>query len=723
MISKVHCHRLELLVKCFLVSVMGFFSETQNPLLHAPRDESVTVLKDNALSKNNLRAGSDGDNESTGGVNTLMQQSKHTWMPGIYQRLPWTSTAALLTVLICAGACIAVLKLSYLQEVERWPIRPSIWLAIISAVANANLRFVHSEGLNIAFWHQASIAGSLRDLHHYWIYGTSLQAAITSFRRFNLVALASVIVAAVVIDGPLLQRSSSIRLLERSERVSVNMTVATEVPFGYTGMYFTSEKWLKQSIPTSWFLQTLLAYNQRERIPASSVLGCPGTCIGEIEAAGLFKNCTERLENFSWRDEWMSYDISSRRVFGIDWEFLTQDSPRYFLDYEGYVSTSILEGKDDPIPEDEPYISLSVVYSPLPVILGSDNQLIDSHTLVNKTCRLYSATNRYRVRIQNNTATTNASSPAAFITIDGVTAIKNGSIQNVSRSVAQTGVSLNFRPEDPNKDDLLNDYNGTLALSLPVSYFNDGCHESQSPLYTTLGGLQTFARDFLSGNVSARYLRLQGVHVEMSGTLTNQLMRSNKTYRPDNMLDSFQYGIGWDDPTPFIFSTLDELMFRIAIDAAHSDLLQRVKWQYYDFARGGIRQAPNKTTSAKYQVYPQPQIIEMEQTRTLQVYDYNLTFLAAALAVMFLAVIVIIPMFNGFWQLGRDTSLSPLELANAFGSPILDDANSNMSANQIVEASGNRSVRYGHVPGFHRGRLQFDKADAVVRPFPGYEYE
>ena len=133
--------------------------------------------------------------------------------------------------------------------------------------------------------------------------------------------------------------------------------------------------------------------------------------------------------------------------------------------------------------------------------------------------------------------------------------------------------------------------------------------------------------------------------------------------------------------------------------------------------------APNRTTSSKYQVYPQPQIIEMDQTRTVLVYDSNYSFLADALVVMLLAVVTVVPVFNGFWLLERNTSLSPLELAKAFGSPILDRANSNMSSEEIVKSVGSTSVRYGLVSALNHRRLQFDKAEAVARPSAGHVYE
>ena len=165
---------------------------------------------------------------------------------------------------------------------------------------------------------------------------TSLKAAVLSFRQFNLVALATIVVTAVVIDGPLLQRASSTTLVERIEKVSVNITIAREAPFGYSGIDIASDNARKanSAMPTSWFLRTLQAYNQRDLIPASPGFGCQGTCTGEIEAAGLWKEYTEQSETFSWSNQsGPSNGTRSRRVFGIDWDFVTKSPPITFLSY------------------------------------------------------------------------------------------------------------------------------------------------------------------------------------------------------------------------------------------------------------------------------------------------------------------------------------------------------------------------------------------------------
>jgi hypothetical protein len=58
---------------------------------------------------------------------------------------------------------------------------------------------------------------------------------------------------------------------------------------------------------------------------------------------------------------------------------------------------------------------------------------------------------------------------------------------------------------------------------------------------------------------------------------------------------------------------------------------------------------------------------------------------------------MVLPLYVGWWQLGRRVSLNPLETAAAMGAPLLADINSNAGRSRIVEAVGKRRVRYGSV--------------------------
>lgn len=76
---------------------------------------------------------------------------------------------------------------------------------------------------------------------------------------------------------------------------------------------------------------------------------------------------------------------------------------------------------------------------------------------------------------------------------------------------------------------------------------------------------------------------------------------------------------------------------------------------------------------------------------------YTSSYLFLALAVLFslLGWIATLPVFLGWWHLGRAVSLSPIETAKAFGAPGLNTKDSNADAKGILKDVGRREVRYG----------------------------
>ena len=71
--------------------------------------------------------------------------------------------------------------------------------------------------------------------------------------------------------------------------------------------------------------------------------------------------------------------------------------------------------------------------------------------------------------------------------------------------------------------------------------------------------------------------------------------------------------------------------------------------------------------------------------------------MVAALTVMILGVLVVIPTFHGFWEPGRDMSLNPLGIAKAFNADIPDGRSSNTSADRLAKDFGSKLVQYGEV--------------------------
>ncbi|KAH6685465.1 hypothetical protein F5X68DRAFT_210194 [Plectosphaerella plurivora] len=84
-----------------------------------------------------------------------------------------------------------------------------------------------------------------------------------------------------------------------------------------------------------------------------------------------------------------------------------------------------------------------------------------------------------------------------------------------------------------------------------------------------------------------------------------------------------------------------------------------------------------------------------QQTRQVAVYKANMLFAAIAVGMSFLATLLITLLFTGWQHLGRSFSASPLEIAKAFDAPLLRDAGSNVSGDEIAKSHGDVKVRYG----------------------------
>ena len=67
----------------------------------------------------------------------------------------------------------------------------------------------------------------------------------------------------------------------------------------------------------------------------------------------------------------------------------------------------------------------------------------------------------------------------------------------------------------------------------------------------------------------------------------------------------------------------------------------------------------------------------------------------------------VFPLFYGWWNLGRDVSMSPVEIAKAFKAPHTEGADANASVDKLLRQIGKRKARYGVV-----ATTEFEGADS-----------
>ena len=92
------------------------------------------------------------------------QRPEATWRPSFIQLRPLIGILGLCVTVGCMFASLAVLTISDGQTVESWPIQPTVYLAIITAVANSAIALSRMEAVSVRKSRKASHT-SLRQLN------------------------------------------------------------------------------------------------------------------------------------------------------------------------------------------------------------------------------------------------------------------------------------------------------------------------------------------------------------------------------------------------------------------------------------------------------------------------------------------------------------------------------------------------------------------------------
>ncbi|KUJ22926.1 uncharacterized protein LY89DRAFT_314228 [Mollisia scopiformis] len=553
------------------------------------------------------------------------------WLPGLWTHVPIPGMLAVIGALICIAGTVAVLVRSDGMPVTDWTLSPTVYIALMTTGTNMLLRFAFHEGNKIAWWYRAIQGGTLRDLHTRWESGDGFWGALGAGRNFNLVSLASLAATFIVIDQPLIQRASTIVPAQFSRLTNVTATIAPEIPYGYTGAQYGRGSY--QQVMTQPMISAFNDYNTQASI-TTGFAGCSDTCTGFVDAGGLAAECT----TISGPIAYLQSPKTNASNDILDSAFLAQSPFNVNFTLVPQMSET-----------NASYILMMVSYT------------TDAHssncggTLIQRSCKLQSATLRYPITLKNSTL------ELGNITTDAT-------IQS-------------FQPA------------GNNSISI------DGGSDYDR---WTLGGLYLAATSLFQANATYQWIGALGNMLTLPDTLSNQFLETpigNDTL----------YGLGlpavcssnWTDPTSHILSALNQIAFRVSINAA------------------GF---PFRNTTSP----PSPQILTMQEVRTINVFQSVYRFLAASTVLTVVCVALVLPTFIGWWELGRSVTLNPLELAKAFDAPLLSGPGSNAPLHELVQTMGMRNVRYGEVEGrgqLSRRELKLADPQELVRPSPGVVYE
>lgn len=162
----------------------------------------------------------------------------------------------------------------------------------------------------------------------------------------------------------------------------------------------------------------------------------------------------------------------------------------------------------------------------------------------------------------------------------------------------------------------------------------------------------------------------------------------------------------WRDPMQDMVNTMQSLAFRISVAMATAS-----DSAFLPTLNSSAVEAYRKSWT---------QTVSFQGHNVVTVYRTNSVFIGMAILVSMMGVLAVLPLYNGWWELGRAVSLSPLEIARAFGTPLLDGMDGNAGAQNVVVERGTLRVRYGAVEQYgEEKRLRMEETSRVRKPWRG----
>jgi hypothetical protein len=112
---------------------------------------------------------------------------------------------------------------------------PASWLSAILSANNILLHLALTEGVNVAWWYRATTKQApAAELHDTWTYGTSLSSAVLSGKKLNYVALATIAVATIPLNGFLLQNAIAQVPSTKTINKRITIPLMKALPLGYS---------------------------------------------------------------------------------------------------------------------------------------------------------------------------------------------------------------------------------------------------------------------------------------------------------------------------------------------------------------------------------------------------------------------------------------------------------------------------------------------------------
>jgi hypothetical protein len=539
-------------------------------------------------------------------------QLDDAWLPGKYA--PWIAAAEIFLAVLCTVAAITVVQVSNGKRQGSWyfpatkhtkqlTIEPKLLLSMLSSVTTLVLGLALKEGITVSWWRRALIGGRVKDLERHWSYGSSVLRAAMAGKYINHVAVGLLLITVTgLTESTLMQRATNVVAQPVKDASSFQITTQLASTLPYTG--FMAQEALAR-ITTNLdpvFAGIMRDYTNRAPIN-SSFTGCDGTCTAVVPGAGLAVDCTPTFSHFTMGPTIFNktYPSNSSTYYPESWNkpYTVFDSSFTLGNPDGVGESSDVD------PDTGTYEAMH-----MQTISSQAKTLADGDCFRNVTttkCRLRPAIVNYPVIINDN-----------LVSLDK-SALNGSQFFHVEKYL----------------------------------HLNDDKYQ-----FTRLGGIYLAFSNYFTSHGTLAWQNQFGDGYFFNGTGSQVFSYLGLT---EKTIADFTYGcdVPLLDPTSDIMSALNDVMFRMAVNASSAD---------------------DRTKASAV------------STGLVNYYQSSFLFLGIAIAIVWLNVFVIVPLFWGWWELGRKVSLNPVEVAEAFNAPILRKDVGHRNIDGLLKHVGDRPL-------------------------------
>ncbi len=552
-----------------------------------------------------------------------------------------TEPRGLAALLCAASTCVFswLILFAIHNRKELDTFKPASWLSALLSLNSIALHIALSEGVTVAWWYTASRKdATFKQLHETWRFGHSLGAVLLSGNKFNYVALATIFVATVPLNGLLLQNAISMVPFTSTNHTTIKIPMSQTWPVGFSAQYNEQSDTVGIYNDAFWYstLLTFSLYKQRYYyVPSNSEdtwtmfhdSGCynrnnTAVCHGKSTSVGFKSTCHTTKIPYDLRPH--SQDFTAR-VFdsSVTW---TPTQPNT--------------------------INITVSWKPQALCQGY---------YYRKTCLLEAANVNYPVQMYSSEMEGSGSQDAKhyqvpIIALDIDATMENDTVHNPLPVAAGEGKG--------------NTTYGGLAHALGSRY------NSTLDWSYTNGSWSVKSRGSFAGELAPSIGFMSDP--DASGNYFNPTPTDTDFCKLTYLLLTEDDDEDGDD-------ILDQIRGEVRQLAFMSCVMQFWK-QYYDYWDSKPETAPDHYTNFA-------QKARATQVQDLLQYHVRFIFWAASLLITLSICGMIAPTFYGFWKLNKAASLSPFDTAAAFKAPMLYNQGwESKHTNVLLKEIGKRHV-------------------------------